>query len=126
MMVTGLKDEIIGRNISCYLGLKEKLPCSSCGLRGSIEVSIGVFVKAHVSIFCPTPQLGPTFLQLRKITIKSLCPTKTTRFWILAIGAYPKTTLYYIIYSCISCTKAIVIGFKKLDKSWVQLFKTTH
>jgi len=42
------------------------------------------------------------------------------------MSTYLKTELYIIIYSCISCIKAIVIGFKKLDKSWTQLFGIIH
>jgi len=37
------------------------------------------------------------------------------------MSSYQKTVLYIIIYSCISCIKAVVVGFKKLDKSWTQL-----
>lgn len=34
--------------------------------------------------------------------------------------------LYIIIYSCFSCITIIAIGFRKLDKSWTQLFKAAH
>lgn len=40
--------------------------------------------------------------------------------------ANPKTALYNIKYSCISCITFIAIDFRKLDKSWTQLFQTTY
>ncbi len=40
----------------------------------------------------------------------------------LNISANPKTALYNIIYSCISCITVIVSGFGKLEKSCLQLF----
>jgi hypothetical protein len=42
------------------------------------------------------------------------------------MSSYQKIVLYIIIYSCFSCITVIAIGFRELDKSWTQLFRTLY